>query len=43
MSLKIDRFEAYQIGRVPSEMKLHSNATVLIKDHLDDGVIFLFS
>lgn len=39
MSLKIDRFEAYQIGRVPSEMKLHSKATVLIKDHLDDGVI----
>lgn len=39
MSLKINRFEAYQIKRAPAEIKLHSSATVLIKDHLDDGVI----
>lgn len=39
MSIKIDRFESYQIKRAPAEIKLHSSATVLIKDHLDDGVI----
>lgn len=39
MSIKIDRFESYQLTRTPSDIKLHSKATVLIKDHLDDGVI----
>lgn len=39
MSLKIDRFESYQIRRTPVDIKLHSNATILIKDHTDDSII----
>lgn len=39
MSIKIDRFESYPIGRTPADIKLHSKATILIKDHLDDSVI----
>lgn len=39
MSIKIDRFESYPIGRTPVDIKLHSNATILIKDHTDDSII----
>lgn len=39
MSIKIDRFESYPIGRTPVDIKLHSNATILIKDHTDNSVI----
>lgn len=37
--ISIPRFSKKQLKRVPSEMKLHSDATVLIHDHLDDNVI----
>lgn len=39
MSIKINRFESYPIGRTPVDIKLHSNATILIKDHTDDSII----
>lgn len=39
MSIKINRFESYPIERTPVDIKLHSNATILIKDHTDDSII----
>ena len=37
--ITIPRFSKRGLKRVPSEMKLHSDATILIHDHLDDTII----
>lgn len=37
--ITIPRFAKKQLQKVPSEMKLHSDTTVLIYDHLDDNII----
>lgn len=37
--ITVPRFSKKQLKKVPSEMKLHSDATVLIHDHLDDTIV----
>lgn len=37
--ITVPRFSKKELKRVPSEMKLHSDATILIHDHLDDNII----
>lgn len=39
MTMKINRFEAFNIGRVPKKVEFGNGAIVLIKDHLDDRII----
>lgn len=37
--ISIPRFSKKQLKKVPTEMKLYSDATVVIHDHLDDSII----
>ena len=37
--ITIPRFSKKELHRIPTEVKLHSDATILIHDHLNDNII----
>ena len=37
--ITIPRYCKKQLKNVPTDMKLHSDATILIQDHLDDSIV----
>lgn len=37
--ITIPRFCKKQLKKVPTDMKLYSDATILIQDHLDDTIV----
>ena len=37
--IQIPRFEKRELTKIPTQLKLHSDATILIQDHLNDNII----
>lgn len=37
--ITIPRFSKKELQKIPTEVQLHSDSTILIHDHLDDSII----
>ena len=37
--ITIPRFAKKELNKIPTEVKLHSDATILIQDHLNDNIV----